>query len=364
MNFTDTISNENLPNVLPEAFLDFLKLLLNEPAVVGFERPFFRVLRREAESMGVKVETYEGLLVINGDSSRSDILCAHVDRHGLVSTGPQEFQYAAYTRWNRTDDNFSSLSESFLRKVEGRFIGKKAKAYEPWNGSYLGQGTIEKCEWRPYHDNIFFEIPELSNLPPGVPIAYVNELEMSGDMMSAQLDNVLSVAVALYLLKTGWDGTMLFSAQEEVGRSWRYLVEWFHRNPDRKSDVMVLDTSPYPDEEALLKRDIVLRNCDAYGNFDPKCVARLSSVCESNGISFSYKDEDVTGWNEVRVTEGKKPTSIGRTELGRLVSASDGAINGATVQVPTLGYHTASESVRVSAVIAMLRVLQDCLGSS
>ena len=50
-----------------ETFLDILKPLIREPSVVGNEDAFFRVLRRELEEIGVRVNYYHGVLVAQGD---------------------------------------------------------------------------------------------------------------------------------------------------------------------------------------------------------------------------------------------------------------------------------------------------------
>ena len=88
---------------LPSGFIDILATLLREPSVVGAEHAFFRVLQRELEERGAKVTWYEGLLVAQGSRPESLMLSAHIDRHGLVCTGPDEFQYAAFVAGGRSD---------------------------------------------------------------------------------------------------------------------------------------------------------------------------------------------------------------------------------------------------------------------
>lgn len=56
-----------------------------------------------------------------------------------------------------------------------------------------------------------------------------------------------------------------------------------------------------------------------------------------------------------------KPLSLGRTELGRLVAATGGHLNGTTLQIPTTGYHTASETATLRSVGAALRLLSSYL---
>ena len=96
---------------LPEGFLNLLALLMRNPSVVGSEHSFFRVLQRELEERGAQVTWYEGLLVAHGDKPESLMLSAHVDRHGLVCTGPNEFQYAAFVAGARSDLLGNSVGE-------------------------------------------------------------------------------------------------------------------------------------------------------------------------------------------------------------------------------------------------------------
>ena len=47
---------------------------------------------------------------------------------------------------------------------------------------------------------------------------------------------------------------------------------------------------------------------------------------------------------------GKTVAQLGSTELGRLVEGTEGKWNGATVQIPTLMYHTSNETTTSQAI--------------
>jgi len=49
--------------------------------------------------------------------------------------------------------------------------------------------------------------------------------------------------------------------------------------------------------------------------------------------------------------------SLGSTEMGRIIAASGGLVDGTTLQVPTTGYHTMDESASLIACEAFLDVL-------
>ncbi|PQO28276.1 peptidase M42 [Blastopirellula marina] len=340
-----------------EEFLDILKQLVRHPSVVGSEHAFFRYLQRELEETHASVTLYEGLLVASGEQPDKMHISAHVDRHGLICTGPNEFQYAAFVARNRGDLLGDSVSEQTFQTIAERFHERFVQAYVPWSGTYLGKGTIKRsylCERR---GNLVFEVEGLDHVLPGTPVAYQDRLSISYGRVSAQLDNVLTTAMLIYLFRQGFQGTALFTAQEEAGRSWRFLLEWFRRCGIETQDLLVLDTSPFPDIAAADAQQVVLRKRDANAVFNPQMVARLETACQKFGIRYMFKDEMLAQQNEQRIAEGKNPTSLGSTELGRVASASQGSIQGATLQVPTTGYHTPEESAALSSIEAMLDVL-------
>jgi len=336
------------------SFLEILQQLVREPSVVGTEDSFFRVLRRELEEVDVTVERYQGVLVARGTQPDSVILSAHIDRHGLLCTGPNEFQYAAFIAANRGELTGDSVSEQMMASIADRFSGRRVQAHLPYTGTYLGQGIISSSYLCPKRNNLIFEIAGLEYLHPGSPISFLDRLKVSDGHISAQLDNVLSAAIIIYMFRHGFRGTALFTAQEEAGRSWRYALSWFQRENISTRRLIVLDTSPYPDREAAEAQEIVLRKKDATESFDFYFTQEIEQRCIDLGIRYTFKDE----WIEVQNQNRPKPLSLGRTELGRLAAATGQQINGTTIQIPTIGYHTAEETASLESVRAVIRLLR------
>ncbi len=334
-------------------FLTTLQTLIREPSVVGTEDSFFRVIRRELEEVNVTVSYFQGVLVAQGNDPHRLILSAHIDRHGLLCTGPREFQYAAFIAGNQGEMTGESVSEQMLGSIAERFRGQRVQAHLPYTGTYQGQGTIARAFVCPHRRNLIFELDGLDYLQPGTPIAFLDRLRFEDGYLSAQLDNVLSVALLIHLFRHGFQGTALFTAQEEAGRSWRYALAWFQSQQLWTDRLLVLDTSPYPTRSAADAQQIVLRRKDANGTFAPALTDELARLCASCSISFSFKDAVVESLNKQRT----KPLSLGRTELGRLVAATQGAINGTTLQIPTTGYHTTHETTSLASVTAALKLL-------
>lgn len=322
--------------------------------MVGVEDAFFQILRRELEESSVKVTQYLGLLVAEGNAPQQCYLSAHVDRHGLLCTGPNEFQYAAFIAGNRGELNGDSVSEQFMDLIAGRFQSARVQAHSAHAGTYLGQGVILGASICPRRKNLFFEIAGLEFLQPGTPISFIDRLVDTPDTISAQLDNVVSVAMIIELYRRGFRGTAFFTAGEEAGKSWRFLAEWLQRKNRPIDRLLVLDTSPFPDEVELAKQDVVLRWRDANAEFSRPLTAEIQQCCDVMGISYRFKDEYIMEQNRLR----EKPSSLGRTELGRLISAVPEFANGTTVQLPTTGYHTQAETANLVAAEAMLDLLE------
>lgn len=343
---------------LPSSFYDLLKALVRVPSVVGAEHAFFRELKRELDERGARVTWYDGLLVAQGDRPESLLLSAHVDRHGLICTGPNEFQYAAFVAGRRSDLLGNSVSEKLITRVADRFQAASVYAYEPWSGAYLGAGVIQRAYLCDRRKNLIFEIPDLGHLTPGTPVAFLDRLKVTDQCVSGQLDNVLCVAHLVHLLDSGFRGTLLFAAQEESGSSWRYLMEWFRRHENTTDKLVVVDTSPFPQPDGFEMPDVVLRGRDANAAFNPKMAGLLETLCVEQQVSYLFKDRYVEEVNRRRAEESAEPFTLGSTEMGRVAAASDGAIQGATLQAPTVNYHTMDESATLRANEAFAAVLQ------
>ncbi|MDZ7925324.1 MAG: peptidase M42 [Marinagarivorans sp.] len=346
-----------IPSVLPITFIDLLSTLLREPSVVGAEHAFFRVLQRELEERGAKVTWYEGLLVAQGSKPHSLMLSAHADRHGLVCTGPNEFQYAASVSGARSDLLGNSVSESLMKKIATRFNDNHVYAYEPWSGAYRGKGQITNAYICEYRNNLIFELMGLEHLVAGTPVAFRDKLTVTEQALVGQLDNVLTVAALVYLFEVGFEGTAFFTAQEEAGKSWRYLLEWFRRFGGSTNSLVVVDTSPFPDFDAASAQHLVLRNKDANASFNQQLTQKLHAACTALDYGVMYKDQYVEAHNLTLIAKGEEPSSLGSTEMGRIINASQGLVDGTTLQIPTSGYHTMCESAPLASVAAFLTIL-------
>ncbi len=339
-------------------FYDILKQLLRVPSVVGAEHPFLIYLKRELEELELEVEFYDGLLVAKGSNPESGYLSAHADRHGLICTGKNEFQYAAFLAKNQTNIKEQSIqADELLKNFTKRFVDEKVQAYEPYSGSYMGMGTIKEtylCERR---ENIIFKIDGLSHIHPGTPIAFMDKLSIKEDTIYAQLDNTISVASILYLYQKGYQGTAFFTASEEAGMSWIYLLDYFKKYDLSTNELLVLDTSPYKTKEEIDLLDIVLRNRDQNGYFKSPLKQKIKRIAIERGIKYHYKDEYLKSLHNQNNPNNTK-AKLGITELGRIIKASKGSVQGTTLQIPTIGYHTSNETANKKSIKLFIEVLK------
>ena len=336
-----------------EEFYDILKQLIRIPSVVGAEHPFFMFVKRELEEIGIAVEYYDGVLVAKGSEPDIGYISAHADRHGLICTGHNEFQYAAFIAKNRADLTGNSNSEQMLHNFTSRFVDEKVQAYEPWAGTYLGLGNITEaflCERR---NNIIFKVEGFDYLFPSTPIAFMDKLVIKDDLISAQLDNVVSVAIIIYMYHLGYQGTAFFTASEEAGKSWRFLLEYFRRFNITTNELLVLDTSPYKTLNDIKNLDIILRHRDENAVFRSPLKNVIKTIAIQEGIKYHFKDAYLKNMMKQNGTKG----SLGTTELGRIIHATKGEIQGATLQLPTIGYHTVNETTSIKSIESMITIL-------
>ena len=345
-----------------DTWIETTRRLLAVPSVVGDERPFLVHLERELTGLGVPFRAYDDRLEAGGGDPAAGVVSVHVDRHGLTCTGPDELEYAAFVTRRAGDAPPDSVSRELIARVAARFEGQPVVAYQPWTGDVIGRGVIREAALVEAESPIRFRAEGLAHLAPGVPVAYATPPEATGEVLRGQLDNVLGVSLALELLRRGFPGTVLFTTQEECGRSWRFVVEHFRRRGGGTDRLLVLDTSPFPDEAAAAEWDVVLRRSDQTAAFAPAISAEVAAAAADLGLRAIVKDEVLRAENREREARGEPPRSLGRTELGRVIDATDGAISGTTIQLPTSGYHTPRETVTRRSMAATLALLERLLG--
>lgn len=313
------------------------------PSVVGHERFFMDYLYQDFKKLGLSVYKYDGLLLVHGVSHMENIICAHIDRHGLISLGDHEYVYAAqYIKEIKYGENNKS-SRVLVQSIAKRFEGEEVYAYHPDTGEHIAEGVIELCYPDQRNEDALFIVDGILQLDHNMPLAYARQATFEDGILKGQIDNVISVAVAYALYAAGYQGTALLTCEEEIGKSWIHIAEYLEKSQIDSKRLIVLDTSPYSDMEFIETGPIVFRYRDKSEKFNAELVKELKARAIALGLPYEVKDEAL-------LAKGKLIEDLGSTELGRLVQGSLGYWNGATVQIPTLMYHTSNETTTAKAI--------------
>jgi putative aminopeptidase FrvX len=335
------------PALKPQSFAEIISAktinYLSLPCVVGHEQFFFNSLYNEFKSLGLQVCKYEGLLEIRGSKPLSGMICAHIDRHGLISIGHGEYVYAAqYVKEIKYGQN-NRASQKEIASITKRFEGESVFAYNPHTGERLGSGIIKTCDPWLLQGDALFEIEGLNKVELGFPLAYARTARIEGGFLKGQIDNAVSIATIYTLFKNGFQGTALLTTEEEIGKSWTHIAAYLVESEIKTRDIIVIDTSPYANPEPIDKGMIIFRNRDMTEQFNGGLVTRLKERAEAINIPYQVKDE-------IWLAQGRTVDQLGSTELGRLIQGTKNRWSGATVQIPTLAYHTSNETTSMTAL--------------
>ncbi|HEX9766069.1 MAG TPA: hypothetical protein VGA36_04850 [Nitriliruptorales bacterium] len=321
-------------------------------SVVGFEQALLDTIDAEATAAGLPVRRGPGVVDLGEGSDL--VLSAHADRHGLVRRSDGTFGYAAH-ELRDAEGETGHPSRRFLDRVCGRLFDEEVFAYDAGSGQVLARSAVpHMCR---LDGALTVDIAGLDDVPAGTPVAFAHGCVTSGESLSGQLDNALGVAIAVGLVLGGDVPRALVTTREEVGGSAEVVVAHL---ADERPRLLVIDTSPFDDEATAARGAVVLRHADAGAAFDPGTTDRVRLAAQRLGIETVFKDDWIAEQNRARVAAGEHVAGLGRTELGRIIELTRGALTGTTVQVPTFDYHTNHETTTVAALEAIVAVLAEC----
>lgn len=328
---------------------------LDFPSVVGHETPFLDHLARDFTALGKTCHREKNLCIVElGDGP---VLMAHVDRHGGIVNEEGQVIYAAHAIKNDKYGEDIDTSHHMAEKIDDRFSGEEVYAYDRVSGGRIAYGDIASAE-RHEDGVIQLNLFNLPSIPEGTPVAFSRHLNRDGgSFVAGQLDNPVSAAILRVTAEYGLIGTIVFTAEEEIGRSADHFLNWAKPKWSARKDLIVLDTSPFDGSATCLAGAVILRRRDATAVFDEKMVACIETAASSVGAPIIFKDSFIDAENTSRQRRGQTPKSLGLTELGKIIKTSDDAFTGATLQIPTFNYHTNQESTTPRALCQFARTL-------
>jgi putative aminopeptidase FrvX len=324
------------------------------PSVVGHEQHFLRFLEEDFKNLGLSVKKHDGLLEISGAKPQSNIICAHVDRHGLISMGDGQYGYAAqYVRRHKYNEE-SKYVDKTLEAISARFDDEIVFAYNPETGEKMGEGIIKRCTPCMEEGNSYFSVDGMEVVPKDIPLAYARSARSNGKLLKGQIDNVVSLGVIYVLFQNGYQGTALLSCEEEIGKSWIHITNWLQKQKIETKNLFILDTSPYRETDQVNNNMVVLRNRDKSGIFNADLTNKIKMRCAFLHLPFQVKDEYF-------MDKGLDIPDLGSTELGKIVLNSENRWSGATIQIPTIEYHTSYETTTRGCIESYYALLQNIL---
>lgn len=328
---------------------------LDFPSVVGHETPFLDHLARDFTALGKTCHRPRNLCVVElGDGP---VFLAHVDRHGGIIDENGAVIYAAHAVKNDKYGESVDVSHTFTDKIDDRYSDEVMFAYDRSTG---GRIAYAKCKSAERHEDghISLNLDGLPPLPVNTPIGFARSLSQdAGGYVAGQLDNPVSIAILRVMAEFGLSGTLVFTAEEEIGRSADHFIGWANEQLESRNDLVVLDTSPFDGAATALAGAVILRRRDATSDFDETMVVRLETIANSVSAPIIFKDSFIDAENVARVRRNQPAKSLGMTELGKIIRNSDGAFTGATLQIPTFNYHSNQESTTARALCNFARTL-------
>jgi putative aminopeptidase FrvX len=345
-----------------KTIIDRLDSYLKIPSVVGFEKLFLTNLEQEAKTFGfLTKKTSFSLLISRTPNPSKQIITAHVDRHGFIINNSGQVEFCAFYQKHLHQDTFHQTKTVF-QQTSLRYLGEEIYAYNPQTGEEISSGIITHSEYNFEKKRVYFTTKNLdTGLPSNTPVALRSKLSFQNNYFSSQIDNAISVAVAMQLLIDGFNGSVLFVAQEEIGRSWQYILMSIDKE-ELSSDIFItLDTSPFKKSVSLDTGAIVLREKDQYAEFNLKLNRLIEKICIQESIPFRYKDKYIQKSNIRTKAFNLSPRTLGRTELGAVIAHTQGKCTGTTIQLPTMNYHTNKETSSILALSNWYKILRSLL---
>lgn len=365
--------------------INIIDEFLEIPATIGYEIPFLDYLNKKISKLGYKTTLNPDYLHIKSKKSKAKyIFSVHIDRHGLIKNKENELEYAAFY-WKKKKqlqfkrEEVEQLEEEFIEnlnlsqiefkanlvgdllrftnhegldlkftrqgttdffeKVALRHVKEDISSYNPITGKIINTLTTKRYNLDIKNKLITYDI-DLKLKPEDMVFMLHSRIEQNQNLISAQLDNVISAAVLYYILETTqFNQEIIFTTKEEIGQSYLGVIEYLKNKKDLK--LIVLDTSPYSDFKGKKDGFLTLRYGDENGGFNSELVENIKKTLEKEEISYDFK-----------------PDYMGRTELGRISTETKGKINGTTLQIPTLNYHTTYETTTIESLENYLKIIK------
>ncbi len=322
-------------NVVVKEILNITNDFLKVPSVICYEKPFLNYLNKKISKLGYKTILKENYLIVKPKENINSkyLFSAHIDRQGLVRNKDNKLEYAAFYFKKINNSEFKKDYYDFYLSCAQRYVNDNIISYSKKKTKI----TRYNLDWK----NKLVTFHTLKNLK-GEVFGFDSKIQVKDNLFFGQIDNVISVAVLFYLLKTtNFNCEIIFTTQEEIGKSYLNVLDYL-KNRDSKLDIITLDTSPYENFNEYEKGFLTLREGDENGTFNLDLVNKIEEFLKKQKVPIHFKSKE-----------------MGMTELGRISTESKGKFNGASIQLPTLNYHTNYETSTFESLGSYLKVIKE-----
>ncbi len=312
---------------------------LQIPSTINYEFPFLNYINLKVKELGFKTILNKKYLVINPNKNSNLIFSCHIDRHGLIRNSKNQFEYAAYFYKKKYNLKFHKDYHDFYIQTALRHTNEKIISYDIKTGEKIGKyATIRyNLDWE--KKLVTYDLDKEPSKNEKI-FMFESKINISKDIFFGQIDNVISFATLFQFLKDkNFKNEIILTCEEEIGRSWIHVIKYL----DTKKiipKIITLDTTPYENFNNKKEAFLVLRKGDENGNFDLNLVKKLEKKLKKLNIPIYYKS-----------------SSIGMTELGRISSSSNQKYTGATIQIPSLNYHTTYETATIKSLESYYKII-------
>jgi len=336
--------------------LSLVEEFLKVPSIIGFESLFLKYLNDKISKFegDYSLNLNEEYLIIKPKKNYNKytsfgkrekiIFSAHVDRHGFILNEDDEIEYLAYYLKKKNGLKFKRDIYDFYLSCGQRHTHDFIYSFDKNLGNINDKYFIERfnLDWK--NKLVTFEVDKKINSNKDKLFMLNPELKLKDKYFFGQIDNVISVAVLVYLLeKNKIQNEIIFTTKEEIGFSYKNVLKYLNKiKVENSIKIITLDTSPYENFKDKKNGFLVLREGDENGSFDLDLINDLKKKLEYLGIPFYFKS-----------------SNNGMTELGRISSESKGVFNGATLQLPTLNYHTTYETATIESLENYLKIIDE-----
>lgn len=374
-------------NRIIELTNEFLEI----PSSISFEKPFLDYLEKKAKNLGYNIFRKENSYLVikpkNDSIVSSKLFSVHIDRHSVIKNDNGRLEYLAFNLKKKlglpflkeevkiSEENllleleerevsFEKFGEFLVFKREGfkpvklkrdgldtyyetvalRFTKEDCISYDFNSGEKINEYKLIRNQIDINKNEIYFFTNKTIGFDEKI-FMIKSKIYQDEKFISGQIDNVISVAVLFYLLEKGnFNEEIIFTTKEEIGLSYKCVIDYINSQDNFEKKLIILDTSPYSNIENEKSGFLTLRYGDENGGFNSELVLKIKSILEENQINFDFK-----------------PSFLGRTELGRVSSESQGKVNGSTLQLPSMNYHTVFETCSKTSLENFVFIIEKLL---